>query len=167
MKATLFFAPVFAAFVFLCACNGSKSTTSTTPKAPKDEPIEVPVPSRGVQYAKDDNLLSAQLRARNERKPIFMDFYTTWCAPCKMMDESLFVDEDVTDLLNNSCVPLKINAERGNGPALQTQFAVTGYPTFVFTDENGNVLAQHRGTISIAEFKKMAKTAVWKMSQNK
>ena len=91
-----------------------------------------------------------------------MDFYTTWCAPCRMMDESLFRDAEVTDFLNKNFVCLKIDAEKGNGPTLREMFEVTGYPSFVFIDNNGKVLTTHKGTSSIADFKKMARTALWR-----
>jgi thioredoxin-related protein len=60
-------------------------------------------------------------------------------------------------------VSLKVNAEKGLGIELKTQFGVRAYPTFVFVAPDGKELARNEGTMSIADFKKMAKTAVWKV----
>lgn len=153
--------------LFAAACGSSKKTTDVKAKGKKITPTEVkketPKTEKSMVNYREGDKLSPMLEvAKQENKPIFMDFYTTWCAPCRMMDESLFADSEVTDFLNKNFVCLKIDAEKGNGPMLREMFEVTGFPTFVFTDANGNVIKTHRGTSSIEDFKKMARTALWK-----
>jgi thiol:disulfide interchange protein len=110
-----------------------------------------------------DDLSAALDKAKAEKKAVFLDFYTTWCMPCRMMDESVFSDWDVAEYMAENVVSLKINAEKGRGIELRSQFGVGAYPTFVFVGPNGVELSRKEGTSSIADFKKMAKTAVWKV----
>ena len=80
-----------------------------------------------------------------------------------MMDESVFRDWDVAEYMAENVVSIKVNAEKGRGIELKSQFAVEAYPTFVFVGPDGVELSRKVGTSSIADFKKMAKTAVWKV----
>jgi thiol:disulfide interchange protein len=160
LLSALCFAFIFSTFSCgLTGCNSTKKTTSTTKV---EEPKEEKVDTRLV-FQPNDDLSAALEKAKAEKKAIFIDFYTTWCMPCRMMDESVFRDWDVAEYMAENVVSLKVNAEKGRGIALKTQFGVGAYPTFVFVAPDGVELSRKEGTISIADFKKMAKTAVWKV----
>ena len=116
-----------------------------------------------LAFQPTDDLAAALQKAKAEKKAVFMDFYTSWCMPCRMMDESVFRDWDVAEYMAENVVSIKVNAEKGRGIDLKSQFAVEAYPTFVFVGPDGVELSRKVGTSSIAEFKKMAKTAVWKV----
>ncbi len=100
---------------------------------------------KGVIFVKDSYAKSLS-KAKELNKPIFIDFYTTWCMPCKLMDSEVFTQKPVSDFLNQNFINLKIDAERGEGPKLAKQFGVYGYPTFVYLDSNGKVIEQVTGS---------------------
>jgi thiol:disulfide interchange protein len=165
MKKILFslvlFTLVFSTFSCgLTGCNPTKTATVSTPKVeePKDDKFDT-----RLVFEPNDDLEAALIKARAEKKAVFMDFYTSWCMPCRMMDESVFSDWDVTQYMAENVVSLKVNAEKGRGVDLKSKFGVGAYPTFVFLGPDGAELARKEGTSSIADFKKMAKTAVWKV----
>jgi thiol:disulfide interchange protein len=165
MKKVLLSAICFA-FIFstfscgLTGCNSTKKTSTTTTKV--EETKEEKLDTRLV-FQPNDDLTAALEKAKAEKKAVFLDFYTTWCMPCRMMDESVFRDWDVAEYMAENVVSVKVNAEKGRGIELKSQFGVGAYPTFVFVAPNGTELSRKEGTISIADFKKMAKTAVWKV----
>ena len=76
-------------------------------------------------------------------KPVFLDAYTTWCKPCRQMDARVFSAPEVAAMLEARFVPLRIDMEAGEGPALAERFGVAAYPTLLVLDAGGEV---HRAT---------------------
>lgn len=73
--------------------------------------------------------------AKAENKLVFMDFYTDWCGPCKMMMRDVFPQKQVGDFMNSKFVCIKLNAEK-EGAELAKLYKVNAYPTFVAIDAN-------------------------------
>ncbi len=89
-----------------------------------------------------------------------MDFYADWCTPCKMMDKDVYSDSDVKKLFNAEFVNFKINGEKGNGPNLALMYQVQVYPTLLWVDYDGRVLARKDGAAYHTEIKRLAKSAI-------
>ena len=69
-------------------------------------------------------------------KPVIVDFYADWCAPCKELDEKTFADPRVAEVLEGF-VRFKVDQTRASqeAVALAKQFSVLGVPTvMVFRD---------------------------------
>lgn len=49
---------------------------------------------------------------KKQPKKIFVDVYTTWCGPCKMMDKNTFSNPDVAAYLNKHFYAVKFDAEQ-------------------------------------------------------
>jgi thioredoxin-related protein len=102
----------------------------------------------------------AQKASKKTGKPIFLDAFTTWCGPCKQMNVSTFKDAKVIALLNESFTPVKLDMERGEGPALARLYRIGGYPTFLFCDAEGNVLHSDAGFKNSESFLSLCQTAL-------
>lgn len=72
-------------------------------------------------------------QARKEKKPIFLDCYTSWCGPCKMMAKDVFTQDSVGRFYNRHFVCVKMDMEK-EGKALAEKYGVRSYPTFLFID---------------------------------
>ncbi len=108
--------------------------------------------------------LNEALAAQKEQpKKIFMDVYTTWCGPCKLLDRNTFGDKNVIDFINENYYAVKFNAE-GTEEITYQDFTYTnpnyqegrkgrnathffadalklrGYPSLVFFKENGDLI---------------------------
>ncbi len=145
------------------SCNSSKSGKTTKSNTPKEETIGEAGTGTLVNFVVTDQLTAIMEKAKKENKVVFIDFFTTWCAPCRLMDQSVFSDEDVATYMNQNCLSMKINAEKGEGVALKVQFNVNAYPTYIFIDGEGNEVVKKTGSLSIEEFKKLMKAGVWKV----
>lgn len=53
----------------------------------------------------------AQAAQKKKPKPIFMDVYTDWCGPCKLLDRNTFSDKAVADFINKNYYAVKFNGE--------------------------------------------------------
>ena len=91
----------------------------------------------GVDFLEGKTFAEALELARESGKMLFVDCYTSWCPPCRMMATRIFPQKMVGDYFNEAFVNLKVDMEKGEGPALQERFRVRAYPTFLFLDANG------------------------------
>lgn len=89
--------------------------------------------------------------AKQEGKMVFVDFYTDWCGPCKMMAQEVFPRQDVGKFFNAKFVCLKLNAEK-EGQELAKRFKVTAYPTFIVVNTDEKVVAELKGAMDAEKF---------------
>ncbi|MFL1894174.1 thioredoxin family protein [Aquimarina sp. 2-A2] len=146
-----------------------------------------------IKWMTMNQALEAQ---QKQPKKIFMDAYTEWCGPCKLLDKKTFHNKDVVAYVNKNYYPVKFNAEgteeihyndftytnpnynaNRKGRNSQHFFAnalkITGYPSMVFFDEKGNVIAPVVGykspkqleiflkMIHNDDYKKLTNAAAW------
>ncbi|MCX7606282.1 MAG: thioredoxin family protein [Bacteroidia bacterium] len=90
--------------------------------------------------------------ARKKNKPIFVDFYTVWCGPCKMLERHTFSNPEVGAYTEKNYIAYRIDAERGEGPRLANRFKIRAYPTLIFLDPEGNELGRQVGFVDAPTF---------------
>jgi len=79
------------------------------------------------------SLAEGLVQAQRELKPVFIDFWATWCKNCTMMDRTTFRNPQVQARLAGY-VKVKFQAERPGDPATREameHFEVVGLPTYV------------------------------------
>lgn len=114
-----------------------------------------------INWMSMNEALAAQ---KEQPKKIFMDVYTDWCGPCKILDKNTFHDKDVVKFINKHFYPVKFNAEgterieyqdfvytnsnhdpkrkgRNSQHLLAHALNIRAYPTMVFFDEESNVIS--------------------------
>ena len=80
--------------------------------------------------------------AKSENKLVFMDCYTSWCGPCKLMASKEFVQE------------------KGEGVELRKRYDVNAYPTLLVLNVKGELLCRHAGYLSVDELIDFAENGV-------
>ena len=146
------------AIVLLGACGAGREAT-TTAQAPEERTT----PDYGafaVDFMHTDILSEAIDRAAAEEKLVFIDFYATWCLPCKLMDEDVFTDREFGRYMNENFVSLKINAEQGNGVNLASLYEIQAYPTLLFVDTRGRVVSKKQGAAYQRELRELGDAAL-------
>lgn len=83
----------------------------------------------------------AQAKARNLL--VIVDFETTWCGPCKQMDEWIWNDAEVAGVLNAGYIGVKLDGDIEK--ALVKRYSVAGYPTGLVVDATGKELKRFLG----------------------
>lgn len=98
-------------------------------------------------------------KAKANDQIIFMDAYTTWCGPCKMMSKNVFTDKEVGDYYNANFINVKMDMEKGEGIDLASKYEVRAYPTLLFIDGNGAIVHRAVGYHEAAAFVELGKKA--------
>ena len=101
--------------------------------------------------------------AAKENKHVVIDFYTTWCHWCKVMDRETFSNPEVKKYLAENFVTIRINAEstsekvsyRGEELTpveLSRAFGVKGFPSLAYLDREGELVTIVPGFVPAKTF---------------
>ncbi|GGD20000.1 thioredoxin family protein [Flavobacterium orientale] len=66
------------------------------------------VQAQEIKWMSFDEAIALQ---KENPKPIFMDVYTDWCGPCKMLDKNTFQTKEVSEYINANYYAVKFNGE--------------------------------------------------------
>lgn len=135
MKTTLTRLATFAFALTLTACDQSGTNTNTTQNPAPAKPDSASTSAAADSVFHDLGFDAALKKAKSEDKVVMIDFYTTWCAPCKMLDNHTWKNGDVVKWLKNKTIALKIDAEKQRD--LAKRYKIEGYPTMIFVDGDG------------------------------
>jgi thiol-disulfide isomerase/thioredoxin len=90
----------------------------------------------------------ARATAHKEGKPLFIDFETTWCGPCKLMDQWVYTADAV---VNASRAVVAVKVDGDDHPDLAKGHSVIGYPTMILLGPDGTEIRRLEGYRSVAE----------------
>lgn len=93
---------------------------------------------------------SALARARAAQRPVFLDFYADWCAPCRWMDRAVYPDPLLAEAAEGVAM-IRVDIDTPAGAALARRFAVYQYPTLVFLAADGKETLRWPGPLSLRD----------------
>lgn len=127
--------PIMASLSLFVLTNQARPENKTASKS-DDKDVKWVTYDKGLELAKKQN------------KHIVVDFYTTWCGWCKKMDRDTYENSEITSLLSQNYIPVKLNAESSRVMKIggkdvterqvAQQFKVSGFPTTCFLKPDGS-----------------------------
>lgn len=118
------------------------------------------VHAQEIKFQKNTSWDSTLSLAKTSAKLIFVDVYTVWCGPCKLMDREVFTNDKVSMQYNSDFICYKLDAEKGRGPELCKKYNVFSYPTYLFVNENGVLIYRANGSMPVPSFLQEAGNAL-------
>ena len=128
--------------------------------------------SNGIHFEHGIDWPKVLAKAKEENKLIFIDCFTTWCGPCKMMSSEIFPLEEVGNFYNKHFINVKLQLDktpndneevvnwRPIASKFEEEYKVNVYPTYLFFDYNGNILHRSVGANYAKEFIELGNNAI-------
>lgn len=93
--------------------------------------------------------------AREEKRPVMIDFYTVTCVYCKKLDSNVFTDERVIEE-SERFATVKIDGDQRKD--LVRNYAVLGFPTIILLNSAGSEATRIVGYVNADRFLEVMKT---------
>lgn len=120
--------------------------------------------NKGIQFEQTLSWKQILDKAAAENKYILVDAYTTWCGPCKMMDQHTFSDSAAAAALKGKFIAVKFQMDTTAGDndqvkkryadaqALAKNYPITGYPCLLYFAPDGQLLYKDLGFRDTKQF---------------
>ena len=97
---------------------------------------------------------SFESEVKQSQVPVLVDFWASWCAPCKAISPMI---DDLADQFDGQVKVVKVNVDEN--PATPGQFGVRGIPTLILF-KDGEVVDQMVGAVPKGQLEELLKKAL-------
>lgn len=84
-------------------------------------------------------------------KPVLVDFYAQWCAPCKMMTPIL---ENLKQAMGDKVGIIKVDIDSPQNHESTVLYQIRSVPTLILF-KNGKIIWRHSGVISTEDIREV------------
>lgn len=118
--------------------------------------------AQGMQFFEAEKWADVLAKAKQENKMIFLDGYTVWCGPCKMLSARVFPTAEVGSFYNANFINTHFDMEKGDGLNIAQQYGINMYPTLIIIDGDGKIVERTAGVLQPAQLVEFGKRALGK-----
>ena len=127
---------------------------------------------RGITFETNLSWEQVKTKAKTESKYIFLDAYTTWCVPCKMMEKDVYPNDTIGLFMNEKYISVKVQMDstgRDNEQvkkwyddvrAIKKEYKIEGFPSFLFFNPDGTLIYKDIGYKNVPAFLKLINNAL-------
>jgi len=90
---------------------------------------------------------AALAEAKRTKKPLMVDFYATWCGPCKVLDEQVYTEKSVIEQAQH-WIAVKVDVDKDQKTAVK--YGINSMPTIVLMKPDGTVVQWVSGVLQPA-----------------
>lgn len=154
------------------ACSGSKPQSAAAPPRSsqkpmppeREKPADIPVASdaTGIAWLDSERLMPVLEQAQRENKVVMLEFYASWCAPCKVMEEEIFTQSEVFRFQNMNFLNMRSNYDSEAGRTIAQIYEVEKLPTILWLSPKGVVLERYTGMAGATELRQRGLSALGK-----
>jgi thioredoxin-related protein len=120
--------------------------------------------TKGIQWSTRISWKDILKKAKKENKFIFVDVFTTWCGPCKLMDKEVYTTPKVGEFFNQKFISVKVQMDKtkkddedvkkwySDADALSKKYGIAAFPSFLFFSPNGNLVYRETGYKRVNDF---------------
>lgn len=135
-------------------------------------PTKAQQAATGIRFESGLTWKAIREKAKKEKKYIFMDAYTTWCGPCKMMAKSIFPQPQVGSFFNANFINVKVQLDTTkqddeevrrwyqDAHDIMVKYSVRVFPTYLFFSPDGELVHRAVGASDASAFIAKAKNAL-------
>jgi thiol-disulfide isomerase/thioredoxin len=118
--------------------------------------------AQGMQFFEAEKWADVLAKAKKENKLVFLDGYTAWCGPCKMLAARVFPTAEVGSFYNANFINAHFDMEKGDGVNVAQQYGINMYPTLLIIDGDGKIVERTAGVLQPAQLVEFGKRALGK-----
>src|SRR5262249_27180327 len=108
----------------------------------------------------DDDYPKALATARAQHRPLFVDFWATWCHSCLSMQRFVLADPGMKPVADE-VVWSSIETEREKNKAVVEKYPIDAWPTFLLVDpDNEMVLGRFLGSGTVQDLRTFVQDGV-------
>jgi thiol:disulfide interchange protein len=127
--------------------------------------VPISATATNIKWLDSERLMPVLEQAQREKKPVFVEFHASWCAPCKVMEEDIFTQSSVFQYLNGHFLNFRTDFDTPAGRTIAEIYEVEKLPTVLFLDPRGVVLERHTGILNPSLLKTLGNAALAKTAR--